>query len=363
MPINARAVVLSEQGQSLTVETISVNDPGPGEVRVKMAAAGVCHSDLSLSTGKLAAKTPVVLGHEGAGVVESIGAGVTEVAVGDLVLLNWAPGCRDCWFCDNGEPQHCAAAAAVGGTTFATRADGTELYAGLGTATFSEMSVVAENAVVKLPADTDLGSAAVIGCAMMTGIGAVRHTADVQKGQSVAVIGLGGVGLSAIQGARLVGANPIIAIDTSPAKEDLARSMGATHFLLSGPTTSKDVRKLTDGRGVDHAFEVVGIAPTIRQAYSISRRGGNVTVVGVGAKTDEVTFNALELFYFGRTIRGSVFGGSDPKVDAPELLNLAADGDIDPHVLITDEIGIDDVPAAFERMKDGIGGRSLIRYS
>lgn len=363
MPQTVRAAVLSEQGQTMKVETITVKDPGPGEVRVKMAAAGVCHSDLSLSTGKLAAKTPVVLGHEGAGVVESVGEGVTEVVVGDLVLLNWAPACRNCWFCDNGEPQHCSAAAAVGGTTFATREDGTEVYAGLGTATFSEMSVLPETSLVKLPAGTDLGSAAVIGCAMMTGIGAVRHTADVKKGQSVAVIGLGGVGLSAIQGAKLVGANPIIAIDTSPAKEELARSMGATDFLLSGDTTSKDVRKLTEGRGVDHAFEVVGIAPTIRQAYSISRRGGNVTVVGVGAKTDEVTFNALELFFFGRTIRGSVFGGSDPKVDAPELLERTAAGDIDPLALITDEITLDDVPAAFERMKEGVGGRSLIRFS
>ena len=139
--------------------------------------------------------------------------------------------------------------------------------------------------------------------------------------------------------------------------------MGATDFLLSGDTTSKDVRKLTEGRGVDHAFEVVGTAPTIRQAYSISRRGGNVTVVGVGAKTDEVTFNALELFFFGRTIRGSVFGGSDPKVDAPELLERTAAGDIDPLALITDEITLDDVPAAFERMRKGVGGRSLIRFS
>lgn len=362
MSHEVRAVVLTEQGTTMQVEKIHVQDPDAGQVRVRLVAAGVCHSDLSLANGTLYQPVPAVLGHEGAGLIESIGAGVEGLAVGDPVLLNWAPACGECWFCQNGEPHLCEHASDLISTTYATREDGTPLHPGLGAATFGEETVVPATSVVQLPSGTDLAAAAVIGCAMMTGVGAVTHTAQVSSGQSVAVIGLGGVGLSVLQGARMAGAGPIIAIDTSESKEELARSMGATDFVLGGPDTAKQVRKLTDGRGVDHAFEVVGKAATIRQAWSVSRRGGTVTVVGVGSKNDKIEFTALELFYFGRTLKGSVFGGSDPRHDAALLLDSAAAGQLDPLALITDEITLDDVPAAFQRMQQGIGGRSLIRF-
>lgn len=362
MTSTVRAAILTEAGTPLELSEIVLPDPGPGQVRVRMVATGVCHSDLSLANGMLHQPTPAVLGHEGAGRVAAVGPGVTRVAVGDPVLLNWSPACRTCWFCQHGEPYLCEHAADGGAAAYAALPDGTPLYAGLGTAAFAEETVVPERGVLPLPADVSLEEAAVLGCAVLTGVGAVLHTAHVTAGQSVLVIGLGGVGLSVVQGARLAGADPIIAVDVSEEKEELARKLGATHFRPPSPSLSKEVRALTGGIGADHAFEVVGKAATIRAAWSATRRGGHATVVGVGAKDDPVSFGALELWHFGRTLTSSVFGSCDPERDVPVLLDHVRRGSIDLGGLVTAEIGLVNVPAAFAAMTRGSGGRSVVRF-
>ncbi|WP_424185709.1 zinc-binding dehydrogenase [Actinokineospora sp. G85] len=357
-----RAAVLSEQGKPMEVVDIVLPEPGPGRVRVRVVAAGVCHSDLSLSNGTLRQPVPAVLGHEGAGVVTAIGEGVTKVAVGDHVLLNWAPPCRECWFCDNGEPWLCAHNSDAAGIPHGTLADGTDLYPGLGAGAFAEETIVPENGAVPIPDNVPLEQAAVLGCAVLTGVGAVFNTAKVQPGQAVLVVGVGGVGLSVLQAARVAGASPIIAVDVHAEKEELARAQGATHFLVSDDTTTKAVRKLTGGRGADVAFECVGIPATIRAAWSASRRGGHVVVVGVGSAKAMVEFSALELYWQGRTLTGCLFGSTDPDVDVPRLLALVAEGKLDVSALVTNTTDLTGVEAAFEDMRQGKGGRTLIRF-
>jgi S-(hydroxymethyl)glutathione dehydrogenase / alcohol dehydrogenase len=355
-----RAAVLREPGTPLRIEDVVLPEPGPGQVRVRLAAAGVCHSDLSLARGTLRQPVPAVLGHEGAGVVVSTGPGVDAVAPGDRVLLVWAPPCRTCWHCTHGEPFLCERALAAAGRPYAALADGTPVYPGLGTAAFAEETVVGAGAVVPLPDDLPLDEAALLGCAVLTGVGAVIRTAGVRPGESVVVLGLGGVGLSAVQGARIAGADPIIAVDPAQAKEPLARALGATHVLTPDQEVAKAIRGLTGGRGADHAIECVGRADTIRLAWSCTRRGGVATVVGIGGRDEVVSFNALELFHFGRTLRGCVFGSTDPARDVPLLLDHVAAGRLDLRGLVTDRIGLDDVEDAFARMGAGHGARSLV---
>lgn len=361
-----RAAVLPAAGSSLEVREIHLPEPGPGQVRVRLAAAGVCHSDLSLSNGTLPQPMPVVLGHEGAGVVVSVGEGVDSVAPGDHVLLNWSPACGTCSFCGRGEPYLCVHGADAAGRPYAELPDGTPLYAGLGTAAFAEETLVPAAGVVPLPADLPLDDAALLGCAALTGYGAVFNEARVRQGESVVVFGLGGVGLSVLQAARIAGAKPVIAVDVSASKEALAHDNGATEFLLAGPDAATDipgrVRVLTDGLGADHALECVGRSETIRTAWSSTRRGGRTTVVGVGSSDDTVEFGALELFYFARTLSGCVYGSSDPARDLPVLVDHVRAERFRLNTLVTDRIGLDDIPAAFERMSAGRGGRSLIVY-
>ena len=361
MSIPVSAVVLDEAGD-IGLREVVLPEAGPGEVRVRLAAAGVCHSDLSFVNGTLMSPRPVVLGHEGAGVVEAIGEGVDHVAPGDHVVLNWAPACRSCWHCTNGEPHLCPHASKRAGVTYAQLDDGTPVYPGLGTGAFAQQTVVGASGVVPLPDDVPLQAAAIIGCAVLTGVGAVLNTADVQAGQSVAVVGLGGVGLSVVQGARIAGADPIIAVDSSPAKESFARDAGATSFVLAGDDTVAKVQEATGGLGVDHAFEVVGTAGTIKLAWSLARRGGDVTIVGVGGREEQISFTPLELWHFTRTIRPSFYGSSDPVRDVPRIAELIRGGELDLGGMISDEIGLADVPAAFERMRAGQGARSLIVF-
>jgi S-(hydroxymethyl)glutathione dehydrogenase/alcohol dehydrogenase len=362
MSTTVKAAVFHEIGSPPEIRDLVLPDPGPGQVRVRIAAAGVCHSDLSLSNGTLAQKMPAVLGHEGTGTVEAVGEGVTGVMPGQQVILNWAPPCRECWFCRQGEPHLCEHALDGMLTPYAELTDGTPVYPGLGTGAFAEATVVPAHAVVPLPDGIDPAVAAVLGCAVITGWGAVNNSAAVRAGQSAVVMGLGGVGLSVLQAARLAGADPIIAVDVSPSKEDLARSLGATDFLVADETLTKRVRGLTEGRGADHVFEVVGSAKVVRAAWKAARRGGTITVVGLGRVDDEVTFNALELFHQARTLRGCVFGSSDPARDIPLLAERVRSGDLRLAAMITDEIPLEGVPEAFERMRQGKGGRSLVRF-
>jgi S-(hydroxymethyl)glutathione dehydrogenase/alcohol dehydrogenase len=234
------------------------------------------------------------------------------------------------------------------------------VYPGLGTAAFAAETVVAADACVRLPEDIPLTEAALLGCAVQTGVGAVRNSARVRPGESVVVIGLGGVGLAAVQGARLAGADPIIAVDPVESKGDLARRVGATHLLAPGNGLSRRVRELVDGRGADHAFECVGRSDTIRAAWSATRRGGRTTVVGLGAATDLVSFNALEIGHFARTLAGCFYGNTDPAVDVPRLLDDYRAGRLDLAALVTERIPLAEAGAALDRL--GTGARSVIEF-
>jgi S-(hydroxymethyl)glutathione dehydrogenase/alcohol dehydrogenase len=358
------AAVLRGAGGRPRVEEIDLPAPGAGQVRVALVATGVCHSDLSLANGTLAQSMPVVLGHEGAGRVTEVGPGVTRPAPGDPVVLNWAPPCRTCWWCEHGEPWLCAAADRAWGRPYARLKDGGQVYPGLGTAAFAAETVVGADACVPLPADVPLPEAALLGCAVLTGVGAVLNAARVRRGESVVVIGLGGVGLAALQGARLAGADPIVAVDPVAAKASLARRFGATEVMAPGRDLGKRVRAVTGGRGADHAIECVGRAETIRAAWSATRRGGRATVVGVGPATDHVTFNALEIFHFARDLSGCVYGNTDPATDVPGLLEHYRAGRLDLAALVTEEVTLEGVGPALDRLAAGAapGARTLVRF-
>jgi S-(hydroxymethyl)glutathione dehydrogenase / alcohol dehydrogenase len=357
-----RAAVLPEVGAPLQITEIELPAPGPGQVRVRLAAAGVCHSDLSLSNGTMRVPVPAVLGHEGAGTVVAVGEGVAHVAPGDRVVLNWAPSCGACPACTAGEVWLCANALAGAAGVHAHTADGTELHPGLNVGAFAEETVVAGGCVLPLPPGVPLADAALLGCAVLTGYGAVHHSARVRAGESVAVFGVGGVGLAVLQAARIAGAGEIVAVDISPAKEQLARAAGATSYVVASDATARDIRKLTGGRGADVAVECVGRAATIRAAWDCTRRGGRTTVVGIGGTDQQVSFNALEIFHWGRTLAGCVYGNSDPAVDVPVLAGHIRAGRLDLGMMVTDRIGLDGIPAAFEAMLAGRGGRALVVF-
>jgi S-(hydroxymethyl)glutathione dehydrogenase/alcohol dehydrogenase len=358
-----RAAILPAVGSPLEIASIDLPEPGPGRVRVRLAAAGVCHSDLSLTNGTLRVPVPAVLGHEGAGTVVSVGEGVSHVAPGDGVVLNWAPSCGTCHACTLGEVWLCANALTGAGNVYARRAsDGTDLYPGLNVAAFAEETVVAANCVLPAPDGIPLTDAALLGCAVLTGYGAVHHCARVREGESVAVFGVGGVGLATVQAARIAGASTIIAVDVSPAKEELARAAGATAFVVASENTAREIRSLTGNQGVDVAVECVGRAVTIRTAWESTRRGGRTTVVGIGGKDQQVTFNALEIFHFGRTLTGCVYGNSNPAEDLPVLADHVRSGRLDLSGLVTERIGLEGIPAAFENMIAGKGGRALVVF-
>ncbi|CAN5265650.1 Zn-dependent alcohol dehydrogenase [soil metagenome] len=354
-----RAAVLSAAGERLRLVELDLPEPGPGQVRVRIAATGVCHSDLSLARGALRQVMPVVLGHESAGTVVSVGDGVTTCAPGDRVVLCWAPPDGTCWYCLEGEPWLCETSSSAASAPYAT-VDGQDVYPGLSTGGFAEETVVAERAVLHVPAAVPLEHAALVGCAVMTGVGAVLNTARVREGQSVLVVGLGGVGLSAVRGAVLAGAGEVIVVDRSPEKLALAMSMGGTQALEAGGELARQVRGLTGRRGADHAFDCVGLADTIRSSWSATRRGGVTTVVGIGGKDSQVSFSPLELFHFARTLQGCVYGSTDPLVDIPKVLGHAAEGRLDLGALISGTVGLDGIDGAFEDMAAGKGARTLV---
>jgi S-(hydroxymethyl)glutathione dehydrogenase/alcohol dehydrogenase len=358
-----RAAVLPAVGSPLEIAEIELPDPGPGRVRVRLAAAGVCHSDLSLTNGTMRLPVPAVLGHEGAGTVVAVGEGVRSVAPGDPVVLNWAPACGNCHACGLGEVWLCADALTGAAGVHARRAsDGTELHPGRNVAAFAEETVVHESCVLPAPDGVPLTDAALLGCAVLTGYGAVHHSARVRAGETVAVFGVGGVGLAAIQSARLAGASKIVAVDVSPEKESLARGAGATDYVVASDTTAREIRALTGKQGVDVAVECVGRAVTIRTAWESTRRGGRTTVVGIGGKDQQVTFNALEIFHWGCTLTGCVYGNSDPARDLPVLAGHIRAGRLDLASLVTDRITLEDIPAAFDAMLAGKGGRALVVF-
>lgn len=358
-----RAAVLREVGTPLSVEDVELSPPGPGMVAVRMAATGVCHTDLSVRDGSIPQEVPAVLGHEGAGTVTEVGPDVTTLGVGDHVVLSWVAPCRRCFFCLARRPELCEhgmdhAFAGPYGT-----ANGDPLWCGLGTGTLAETTVVPEMAAVRIEPDFPLELAALLGCAVVTGVGAVVNTAGVSPGETVAVIGCGGVGLAAVQGARLAGATVILAVDRVAATLDLAVANGATHTVdgsVSDPVAA--AQELTAGRGVDHALEVVGLSSTIEQAYALTRRGGTVTVVGAGAADDPVSIPAMSLLADAKRVQGSVYGGTDPARDIPRAVTLARTGALDLERIVTRRGTLDEVNDAFDTMAAGVGARTLIEF-
>jgi S-(hydroxymethyl)glutathione dehydrogenase/alcohol dehydrogenase len=360
MTVYVSGLVVRGAGGTPVVAELRLPEVGPGQVRVRIRAAGVCHSDLSMVDGTLGPPHPLVLGHEAAGEVVETGTGTTRAAAGDHAVLNWQPPCRRCWFCAHGEPWLCAISSGTTARENGTTLAGRPVHVSLGLGAFAEQVVVPQNAIVRIPAELAWEKAALLGCGVLTGTGAVRNTARVTSGSSVLVLGLGAVGLSVVAAARAAGAATIIAVDVSEAKKALAETAGATEFLLFSDVLSKDVRARTEGLGVDYAFECVGRSATIRAAWRATRRGGQVIVVGMGRADDFVELGALDIFSSARTLRSSVYGSSDPDVEIPALARDVLSGALSLDHLITDRIRLAEVPAAFARMSRGEGARSVV---
>jgi S-(hydroxymethyl)glutathione dehydrogenase/alcohol dehydrogenase len=359
-----KAVVLREVGLPAAVEELTLRPLARHEVKVALAASGVCHTDLSVRDGLMPALLPCTLGHEGAGIVTEVGADVTTVGPGDHVVLTWNVPCRSCADCLRGDSQLCPRGLEHAfGEPYAVSADGA-VWPSMGAGTLAEQTLLPAAAAVPVDPSLPLDLAALLGCAVTTGVGAVMRSAAVRPGQSTLVIGCGGVGLAAIQGARLAGAARIIAADTVAAQLVTATANGATDTVdASEDDVVTAVRELTGGAGVDHGIEVVGVPATIRAAYDATRRGGTVTLVGAAGIEETVTFSALSMMADGKTIRGSVYGSSDPARDIPVLAELARRGRLDLEALVTRRIGIDDVEAAFTDMAAGRGARSVVCFA
>ncbi|HEX4541428.1 MAG TPA: Zn-dependent alcohol dehydrogenase [Acidimicrobiales bacterium] len=358
-----KAAVLPEVGAPLEIADVELAPPGPHQVEVRVAASGVCHSDLSMQNGGIPYPLPAVLGHEGSGVVEAIGSAVTRVQPGDHVVLSWIPPCRACPRCLGGQPVLCERGLTDAlSAPYATWA-GRPLLAAMGTATFAERALVLERSVVPIDPSLSLEVAALVGCAVTTGVGAVINTARVSPGSTVAVVGCGGVGLSVVQGAAVAGAASIVAVDRVSDKLVLASGMGATEVVDASENDAIDVvRELTGGRGVDFAFEVVGSSPTIKQAFGMTRRGGTTILVGAGRPDDIVSFTAMELFVDAKSILGCVYGSADPDRDFPRLLELDRAGRLHLDRLISRRIALDEVNDAFRAMDAGEVARSVIVF-
>ncbi|PLR96371.1 Zn-dependent alcohol dehydrogenase [Bacillus sp. T33-2] len=363
-----RAAVLKDYGQEVTVENVELDSPKKGEVLVKIKAAGICHSDLHVVSADLPLPVPMVLGHEGAGVIEEVGEGVTRVRKGDHVVLNWVPECGECYYCNIGRKDMCDTAqytaqtgALPDGTTRFHSKDG-QIFQFSMTGTFSEYTVVPEAGVIPIRKDVPFPQAALVGCGVLTGFGAVVNTAKVKPGSSVVVIGAGGVGLNVIQSAQLAGAGKIIAVDVAANKFDIARQFGATHTVdASEDDVIDQVLEFTDGSGADYAFEVIGRPNTIAQAYNCLGKGGMAIVVGIAPPNEDVAINAFSLPAQSRTITGSWYGQSNPIVDIPKILDLYMAKKIKLDELITKRYtSLDGINEAFNDMKEGKVARSVV---
>lgn len=366
-----RAAVLTTVGAPLVVrDDVEVLPPGPGEVRVAVAASGVCHSDLTLREGVLPIPLPAVLGHEGSGIVEEMGPGVEGLAPGDHVVLSWVPQCGACYYCRRGAPWLCQQADAVlmtGGLLDGTprlRLDGRDLFQMQGVGTFSETLVVPAISAVPVPHDLDLTIAALIGCAVLTGVGAALNTADIAPGDCVVVVGCGGVGLNIVQGARIAGAGEIVAVDVHASKLELAEALGATATVDSSRWDPASlVRTLTGERGADVAFDAVGRPETIHQTVDLTRRGGQAVLVGLPSLDVSLNLPAfLGVILAARTVKGCWYGSADTRRDIPRMVGLHRRGDLRLEELVTRRIGLEELDDAFAAMQAGEVARSVVEH-
>jgi S-(hydroxymethyl)glutathione dehydrogenase/alcohol dehydrogenase len=354
-----KAAVLREVNKPLIIEEVQLGRPGPGQVLVKTAASGVCHSDLHFIDGKWPIGLPVVLGHEAAGVVEQIGEDVTYVAPGDHVVLLFVPFCGSCRDCMTGRPYLCTEGRAQQSTL---RIGDQDVAAFASMSSFAEYMLVPAGGVVKIRSDVPLDRAALVGCGVMTGVGAAINTAKVQPGTTCAVIGTGGVGLNVIQGCALAGAERIIAVDVHSNKLKMAREFGATHFVdASKENAVARVHELTGG-GSDYAFEVIGLPETITQAFDMVRRGGEAVVVGMAPLGSTATISA-PAFLMEKVLRGCCYGSARPRYDMPRLIDLYMAGKLKLDELVSRTYPLEGINDAFEAMKNGEVARSVIVFS
>ncbi len=363
-----KAALLRQPNTPFTIETLTLDEPHAGEVRVKLAACGVCHSDYHLVTGTTRHPMPAVAGHEGAGVVDAVGAGVTNVRVGDHVVLNWCPACGECFYCQHDQPNLCDtytdpiwAGTMLDGTTRLSF-NGKPVYAYCGLAAFAEYTVVPAPSCIPIRRDVPLTTASLVGCAVATGVGAALYTSPVQPGESVVVFGCGGVGLNVLQGAALGGATIIIAVDSQPAKESLARQFGATHFLVSSDHTLQDIRDLTGGRGADRAFEAVGLPKLQELALDAARPGGHVVLAGLSPMGSATNLPGAVITRTERTIKGSYYGSVDARRDFPLLIDYYVAGKLKLDELVSQHWRLEQINEAFAAMLTGEVARGVIVF-
>ncbi|HEV7228876.1 zinc-dependent alcohol dehydrogenase family protein [Brevundimonas sp.] len=374
--MNIRAAVLRAAGAArpyadsgpLSIETVRLDPAGPDEVLVAIRAAGLCHSDLSVIDGNRPRPLPMALGHEAAGVVEAVGAGVADLKPGDRVVMVFMPSCRHCAPCDAGRPALCEPGAAANGKGELLAGgrrlhdEGGDLHHHLGCSAFAEKAVVSRRSLVRVPDDLPFEHAALFGCAVLTGVGAVMNTAAVRAGQSVAVVGLGGVGLASVMGALAAGATPVVAVDLSDKKLALARSFGAVETVnAADPEAVERVHALTGG-GADVVLEMAGSARALDAAWRMTRRGGTTVTAGLPPPDAVLPVNIVQLVAEARTLKGSYIGDADPERDVPHYVDLFRAGRLPVDRLLTKTIGLDQINAAFDDLADGRTVRTVVTF-
>ncbi len=374
--MKVRAAVLREMGlpapyaqsQPLQIRNVTLDGPGPGELLVRVRAAGLCHSDLSVIDGSRPRVMPMVLGHEAAGEIVETGPDTPGFTAGDAVVFAFVPSCGHCSYCAEGRAALCepgaktnTAGTLLSGARRWHAEDDSDLHHHLGVSGFAEYTVVSARSAVRIDRDLPPEIAALFGCAVMTGVGAIVNTARVAPGQSVAIFGMGGVGLAALLGAVAAGANPIVAIDVLPAKLELARSLGATHTVLAGPDTVAQIREATRG-GADFAIETAGVEIALAQAYAATRRGGTTVTVGLPHPQKQFAISAVSLVAEERTVKGSYMGSAVPSRDLPRFIDLYRAGRLPVDRLLTHTLKLDDINAAFDRLARGEAVRQVVLF-
>jgi S-(hydroxymethyl)mycothiol dehydrogenase len=359
-----QGVVARAKGEPVSIETINVPDPGPGEALVQVQACGVCHTDLHYREGGINDDFPFLLGHEAAGVVEAVGEGVTSVAPGDFVILNWRAVCGNCRACLRGEPWYCFAT--HNATQKMSLADGTELSPALGIGAFAEKTLVAAGQCTKVDPEARAAAVGLLGCGVMAGLGAAMNTGGIKRGQSIAVIGCGGVGSAAVAGARLVGAAKIIAIDIDDRKLAWAKQFGATHVInskgLDQDAVVTAIQDVTGGFGADVVVDAVGIPATYKQAFYARDLAGTVVLVGVPSPDMRLDLPLIDFFGRGGSLKSSWYGDCLPSRDFPMLVDLFLQGRLPLDKFVSEKIGIDGIEAAFEKMHTGDVLRSVVVF-
>jgi S-(hydroxymethyl)glutathione dehydrogenase/alcohol dehydrogenase len=357
-----RAALFVETGAPLSIENLEPAPPGPKDVVVQLGASGVCHSDLSLKNGYVAGLMPgTVLGHEGAGTVLEVGSEVGHLKKGDHVVASFIPACGTCWFCLHDQSHLCDTEFEVMMAMRGTRPDGNPFMAMTGLGTFAETMTCNQSSIVKIETDVPDNQLALIGCGVTTGVGAALNTAEVQPGSTVAVIGCGGVGQAVIQGARIAGASRILAIDPVELKRKTAEQVGATDLVdTNAGDPVEQVKALTGGRGVDYAFEVIGLPETTLQAYNMIRKGGTAVMVGMTRAEAELTISTFDLFFNEKTLKGCKYGSGQVRRDFQRFADLIETGRLDTSSMVTRTIGLDDVNEGFRAMEAGEVIRSVI---